>query len=178
MTPQQLMPSFTEIAEVLAYNPDTGKLTWKVARPGGVKPGDVAGCKTGAGYLTVGYANRHFYAHRVAFLLAYGRWPTNHLDHINGRRDDNRAVNLREATQKQNALNRGANTNSTSRAVGVCWNKKANKWLAQSCDKYLGHFVTESEAIDAVIAYRKQHQPEYSGRIIESLEQIKATINQ
>lgn len=50
-------------------------------------------------------------------------------DHINRKRLDNRDENLRFATQRQNALNRGLQKNNKSGVAGVYWNGEF--WIAQ-----------------------------------------------
>ena len=42
----------------------------------------------------------------------YGKWPENEIDHINGIKDDNRINNLRDVTNRQNALNVGVFKNN------------------------------------------------------------------
>jgi hypothetical protein len=88
------------IRATLAYDPETGWLTWKTngqRADNGISD---------AGYRLV-YVNRKgLRAHRVAFLLTVGRWPTEHIDHINRNREDNRWSNLREVTASENARNK------------------------------------------------------------------------
>ena len=45
-------------------------------------------------------------AHRFSFFLLYGRWPDLELDHICHVRECVRQDHLREASRKENALNR------------------------------------------------------------------------
>jgi hypothetical protein len=52
------------------------------------------------------------------------------VDHINGRRHDNRRCNLRICTHAQNMRNVHPNGRGTSRFKGVCWHSAYNKWLA------------------------------------------------
>lgn len=44
--------------------------------------------------------------HRAAWLLTYGAWPSDQMDHRDGVRSNNRIANLREATAIGNAENR------------------------------------------------------------------------
>ena len=68
----------------------------------------------------------------------------NVIDHINRHRLDNRALNLREATKKQNGQNKEKQSNTSSQYIGV--RKKENKWEASCNSQYLGSFKTELEA--------------------------------
>lgn len=72
------------------------------------------------------------------------------IDHINNNKLDNRKSNLRIITRKQNAMNRTSRKNSTSKYLGVCFDKKSNKWISYiTINKKtikLGRFNDESEA--------------------------------
>lgn len=68
---------------------------------------------------------------------------------------------LRLATRKQNEENRaGAQINSKSGVRGVCWHKKAGKWVAKikhnGEQHYLGLFVDLAEAERVVVAKRNE----------------------
>lgn len=70
-------------------------------------------------------------------------------DHRNTNPLDNRRVNLRFATKRQNGQNRGKNKNNTSGFKGVTWNKNKEKWAAQinfHGHKTLGYFDDVVEA--------------------------------
>ena len=108
-----------DVAALLSYDPETGALTWKVSR-GTVKAGDVAGRGNGHGYRQIGVKGRSYLAHRLAFLLMTGKWPTLFVDHLNGQRDDNRWSNLREASNEINQQNiTQAQKNSATGLLGV-----------------------------------------------------------
>ena len=91
--------------------------------------------------------------------MTHGRWPRKGLDHINGRRDDNREENLREATQSENMANVPRAKNNKSGAKGVSWHAMGRKWQVhiQKSRKtyYLGLFNTLEEA---AAAYREAAQ--------------------
>lgn len=105
----------------LDYVPETGRFFWKAdeARPqwSGRYAGKMAGRVNSRGYISFSLTRegKEFYclAHRVAWLLTFGEWPTAHLDHINRDRIDNRIANLRQATPAQNAWNCGEKPNKS-----------------------------------------------------------------
>ena len=94
-------------------------------------------------------------------MYAHGTWPEKQLDHINGIRDDNRLVNLREATPAENQQNRALHPLNTSGHPGVTWNKKERKWhakIAVANKRYhLGLFDTVEEAAAAYADAKKKH---------------------
>ena len=72
------------------------------------------------------------------------------MDHVNGNGLDNRKINLRIATSRQNSQNRHQST--TSKYPGVTWHVNRRKWQAQmhidGVHRYLGLFPTEEEAFN------------------------------
>lgn len=148
---------------LLTYDPDTGVITNRVNRPPSAKAGDEAGCPRHDGYRQIKIDGNLWLSHRIAWIMTFGQWPTDDIDHINGIKDDNRIINLRLATTSENMSNRGMQANNTSGHKGVYWHKKDSKWTAQirvnGRNKYLGQF-TDPE--DAAAAYKKA-APEYHG---------------
>jgi len=68
-------------------------------------------------------------AHRLAWLYVHGKWPDRHIDHINGKPDDNRISNLRDVSVSVNMQNRTrAQSNNKSGLLGV--SKVQNGWTA------------------------------------------------
>ncbi len=83
------------------------------------------------------------------------------VDHIDGDGLNNRRCNLRVVTWSENLRNRsGPQRNNCSGYLGVCWNKKDKKWVAQikanGKIKYLGSFKTAEEANEARLAAEKE----------------------
>jgi hypothetical protein len=96
------------LRELFHYDPDTGIFTWRVKpRKGCVQIADIAGHVNHTGYRSIKIDQRAYRAHRLAWLYMYGVWPPGDLDHDNTIKDDNRLVNLREATDPQNQANIG-----------------------------------------------------------------------
>lgn len=75
------------------------------------------------------------------------------VDHINGDSLDNRRMNLRLCSHKENLRNQRLNKANTSGFKGVCWVKNRAQWQAsirvdQRC-RYLGSFSKIEEAAKA-----------------------------
>lgn len=150
------------LREFLSYEPDTGLLRWKVNRSY-VKAGAVAGTKCPKrGYITVAFAGRRRYVHRVAWLLAHGSLEAGlDIDHINGDRSDNRLCNLRLATRSQNLCNSKGHA-KTSRFKGVASHARRRKWRAFLGKRHLGSFESEVEAARAADCAAKEAYGEFA----------------
>lgn len=138
------------LKQVLHYDPDTGVFTWAASRRTD-RIGKEAGCRNTGGYIQIRVDGAFHYAHRLAWLYVTGDSPSDQLDHINGIRDDNRIVNLRVVTNRQNTENqRCARSNSRSGVKGVSWHKQCGKWTASiksnGLQFNLGLFSTVDEA--------------------------------
>ena len=148
------------VRELLDYNPSSGIFTRRVSRKRW-KSGSAPGCLDRQGYHRIWIDGIRYNSHRLAWLYVHGRWPTDQLDHINGRRDDNRLSNLREATHAHNQQNqRKAQKNNQSGFLGVRF--QSNRWHAyikvSNKQTYLGSFPAAELAHEAyVTAKRKLH---------------------
>jgi len=163
-----------EIArELLTYNLDTGKLYWKErsekkyyknykismktwnARYAGKEAfttisyretGKISG-------LHGGFFNKDFLAHRIAWLIYYGEWPKNQIDHINQDPTDNRIENLRDVTQVENLKNQALRSTNTSGYLGVHFEKAKQKYRVRvqinNSSKHIGYYNTIEEAVAA-----------------------------
>ena len=151
------------LRSVLHYDPATGIFTWKVRTSTRVKAGDIAGCPGGDGYLRITVCSRKHLAHRLAWLYIRGSWPTDQIDHINRIRTDNRIANLREVSHKQNHQNRSKSSTNTSGHPGICWHKRASKWVAQITHNYEPIHLGTFEKLEEAISARKAGELKYWG---------------
>lgn len=82
--------------------------------------------------------------------MSVGAWPAEQIDHINRRPDDNRLVNLREASRAENMWNSSLSCRNTSGFKGVTFFRRAGKWMARikfnGQSHFLGLFTTAEEA--------------------------------
>lgn len=108
------------------------------------------------GYLQVnlsiaGKVSRHF-VHRLVALTFHGPPQGRLVDHLDGARRNNAAINLRYADQQQNAAN-CARKGGSSRFRGITWDRKRGKWAAYVGDRRrtvaLGRFEREEDAARA-----------------------------
>ena len=121
--------TFEQVDALLSYDPDTGLLSWRLRR-GSKSAGGVAGFIEAKGYLAVGIYGRAYKAHRIAWLLFYGEWPSLQLDHKDNVRTHNWISNLRPATALQNGQNKRKSGANTSGVKGVHFNAQSGRWRA------------------------------------------------
>jgi len=123
------MLDFETVNKHLKYNPETGSVTWKISIGNGVRAGMEAGTVLN-GYRRVSITGEVCQLHRIAWLLTYGNFPPDQIDHINRVRDDNRLCNLRLADNQSNMKNGSLRKDNISGVMGVNWYKAYKKWRA------------------------------------------------
>lgn len=130
------------VRSILDYDPVTGIFRWRY-RSSAPKnwntryAGAIAGTKTPDGYIciqigkTATKSGIHYRGHILAWLLVYGEWAPNGVDHRHGTRDDNRIAELRKADSSENACNKAMQRNNKSGFVGVHFDAQRGKWRAR-----------------------------------------------
>ena len=147
--------------ELLAYDPETGILTWRTRR-GRVPAGLATGCYDRDGYLDTKVDYKKYRNHRLAWLIYYGEWPRHQVDHIDGDRSNNRILNLRDISGLHNKQNQTkAHSDSEIGYIGV--HRSRGKYKAairvDGKDVFLGRHDTPEEAHAAYIkAKRELHE--------------------
>lgn len=128
------IPSVAELREKLDYSPDTGVLIWKKLR-NSKRIGQEAKTLDVAGYIQVSFGTGCVHkGHRIAWAIYHGEWPKGPIDHINGRRSDNRIANLREVDHQINCQNvrLGSMVNKSTGFLGVhLGHSKTNPYRAK-----------------------------------------------
>lgn len=120
-----------------------------------ISVGDEVGSVCGAhGYVMIGHGGRLLKAHRVVWELFNGPIPSGYeIDHINGRRDDNRIENLRCVTRADNTRNRCIPKNNSTGTMGVKARANGKYQAVVDFEKKRIHLGT-FENIDLAIAAR------------------------
>jgi len=141
-----------EIGDYIAYNPETGEMTWKNPTSNRVKVGSKL-TDSGIGYINFCFKGKYYFGHRVAYYLHYGIDPADKfVDHINGDGVDNRIENLRLVTKTGNNQNR-------NNAVGAYKNHCGN-WFSsiktENTHHYLGTYKTFEEAREAYLKAKRE----------------------
>lgn len=119
------------LKEIISYDPVTGNFIWIKPVANRIKAGDFAGTESGNGYISIKIKSKAYLAHRLAWLYMTGKWPKCQIDHDNHIRQDNRWINLFEATNIENSRNRSLSKKNTSGFNGVSWMKGSKRWRAQ-----------------------------------------------
>lgn len=157
-----------EVRELITYDPISGKTFWNKRD---VKWFDASETRNekwvcdlwnsknagkeitrldGRGYIQPRLLSKRVLLHRLIWLYMTGEWP-NIIDHINGKRDDNRWENLRNVNISTNAKNSKRYKNNTSGCTGV--SKYKGKYKAMIQDQkisiLIGYFNSFEEASSA-----------------------------
>lgn len=139
-----------QLFNLLRYDPETGVFVWTInqKRAGGLNR---------EGYRRIQIQHHEYAEHRLAWLFAHGRWPSNLIDHIDGDKANNALSNLRECTNAENQQNRKQQIGS----IGI--RLVRNKWEARirvNHKRYqIGTFDTKEEAQAAYCQAKQRLHP-------------------
>jgi hypothetical protein len=163
MKARKVLPSQQYLLEVMSYDPESGRLYWNTRPLGHFKSegyarqwnkkfaGKIAGSTNSFGYVVIRVDSILYNKNRLVWKLVYGADPVNEIDHKNTIRNDDRLLNLREATRGQNASNSSMRSDNTSGSIGVSkvtYNGKCRATINHNGkQKNLGHFIHQSSAI-------------------------------
>ena len=143
------------VRSVIEYNKETGSVVWldteRNRKLNALKCLHKAGSLSpDSGYTCISFDSTRYQMHRVIWLYVTGSWPKGQIDHINGRRSDNRWCNLRDVTHQNNGKNTKLRSNNKSGLMGVCWAARELRWGSFITDdkkpKHIGFFVDFFEA--------------------------------
>lgn len=93
----------------------------------------------------------HVYAHRVAFALNAGYWPSGHIDHADGNPANNDPQNLRDVSRAENNRNKRLSRLNTSGVSGV--QQSGSGWaVSLGRSNRIGRYPT----LESAVAARKE----------------------
>lgn len=161
LTPERAM-------ELVSYDPETG-IFWHRKPRQRITVGTQAGSPNSNGYLCLMLDCVLYKAHRLAWLMTYGNWPTQHIDHINGLKTDNRLINLRDVSHQVNMQNmhKPRSNNKSSGVQGVAIDSRSGKCVARICIEgkmnHIGCFESVEEAREAYLEMKRKHHTGFTG---------------
>lgn len=136
--------SYLKASKFITYNPLTGNVT-RVDRINGNPKLDKDG------YLVIKIKSHLFKVHRLCWAKHYQKEPILVIDHINRNKTDNRVINLRHVSQKQNILNTHREPNKDTGYVGIYKDKTTKGLKAKFTTKIDGktyRFRVLQEAVE------------------------------
>ncbi len=154
------------LRELFLYDEVAGCLKWASPYINRVKVGDIAGCiHKASGYAYTKVYGQQYKTHRLIWMYFYGEFHSSDIDHINGRRSDNRIENLRAIDHSVNMQNqRLPSKNNKTGFLGVHLDRRSNKYKASIRNKgkviSIGLF---DRAEDASSAYLKKKRELHHG---------------
>jgi hypothetical protein len=160
MTDLRAAISKEDVEALLHYKKEDGTFVWK-SRHGSRKANSHAGYLEDGGYLVIKIHGRQYKAHRLAWLLEYGTFPLNSIDHVNGNKVDNRICNLKDVSHSTNILNQSKpRIDNKSGFLGVSPN--GSGWRAElkvgGKKRNFGTYPTPEQAHAAYMAAKRKHQ--------------------
>lgn len=138
------------LQSAFTYDPVKGGLSWRLSG-GSRKLNQRAGGLTELGYRRIGFKGRIYFEHRLVWMWHHDCVPCL-IDHINNIPSDNRIENLREATSRQNQLNRSSLPRNKCGHPGLTFRATQNKWRFSF---QVGGFKTKAGAITGYKLARK-----------------------
>ncbi len=171
--------------ELLSYDAFTGDLCWRQRTAehftteriynswNAKNAGRLAGHVNQEGYRAVAVFRTQYLAHRIVFAMQAGQWPNGLIDHINGKRLDNRIENLRVVSDIGNGRNQKRRSTNRSGVNGVHWYKAKGAWQASIMENgkqiLLGRFARLQDAAAARQAaeIRLNYHPNH-GRVADN----------
>jgi hypothetical protein len=151
--PHQFNNSLTaeRLRYLFDYEPKSGIFRRKVSHRNDLI-GAQAGCKNKQGYVVIRVDGVLHRASRLAWLYCNGCWPSELIDHADGRRDNDAIANLREATSRENNANKRY-YGSACGFKGIYRNRRGRYVARLMIGRHYVHLGTYATPADAAYAY-------------------------
>lgn len=155
------------VLDHVTYNPETGEFHRKKRTANRHQVGDRADFLHGK-YVKVSLPVGRIRAHRLAWFIMTGAWPSALIDHKDRDVTNNRFSNLREATSSQNLRNKEGKLP----VKGVSFDETRGKWVAKikhlGKTHNLGRFLTYEEACSVMKEARDRLHGEFAQHYSQS----------
>lgn len=162
------IPPVEFFKENLIYQKDTGYFYWRTNRINGKgKANDRAEQLDGKGYYQIKLNGIKYLAHRVAIYIVEGIWPEGLIDHEDRITTNNAYLNLRKASQMENAFNAKLSKANSSGVKGVTLRKgRYVTYVHKNGKQYsAGSFSTLTEAAQAVAELREKLHGQFANHV-------------
>lgn len=123
------------------------------------------GTKHHTGYMRIRFLGKQCAFHRLVWSWHYGETKFR-IDHINGRKDDNRIENLRLSNSASNSWNQGKHRQNTSGHKGLFFDKRDKLWYgavqANGKRVKVGWSKNKNKTLKVLIEKRKELHGEFA----------------
>tara|TARA_Y100001963_G_C6650802_1_gene385609 strand:+ start:224 stop:748 length:525 start_codon:yes stop_codon:yes gene_type:complete len=159
MTKIKPLPLLKDLQNAFIYDPDTGILINR-------NTGTIQNCLDSRGrYIIAIYKGKNYQSARICYYLGTGNNPGRfQIDHKDQNKQNNKLNNLRLKNNSEQQRNTKLRSCNKSGVRGVCWDKKAEKWVAyitinlKKIKLYYGY--NKDHAIKARIKAEKKYYPD------------------
>ncbi len=160
---KEKLQSYILASELIKF--EDGKPYWKKPRKG-ASQGRPCGSLDNVGYRRICVGGQMLLAHRVNWFICNKEIPEDYIDHIDGRKDNNRIENLRRCSIGENQRNMKKPITNSTGFKGVYRNTgRGRPFCAQvkfnNKKYYLGRFDTAEEAKKAYDKKAKELHNEF-----------------
>lgn len=142
------------VKDIFTYDSEEGILRWKVNGMK-VRAGQPVGSPDKVGRLRTTYNYKNYLVYHLIWLFVYGRLPEKEIDHIDRNPGNNKLANLRECSHAENLRNAGARTNNKTGHVGIFWDERRGKYLANLMKDGVTHHIGRYHTLEEAVAARK-----------------------
>lgn len=154
-----MKPDIELVKEWFSIDPETGILT-RLKKHRDSIPDTLNPDRERVDFMGVRYRVSH-----IAWVLYYGKWPDDEIDHEDHNKKNHRKKNLREASHAQNTRNRRF-FNPNGKGVTFRKDRYFDQWQAQIAYEgkkiHLGFYPTPEEAAEAYKVAAIQYHGEFA----------------
>jgi hypothetical protein len=156
--------TFNKLKRLLEVNVEDGWAKWKIDR---YNNAIILKAKVESFFPLKSSLNaRSIRLHQIIWVFAHNGnwcWPPDELDHKDGNDANNKIVNLRKCSHRQNMTNQSMCNRNTSGYPGVYWSSKKQWWYVLVFIRrkriFLGRFIN----YDVAVAARRAGEIKYCG---------------